>query len=156
MDFSGKKCLFEIFKYITDKNNPNTKQNIKLLLFELIIDKESLDSYLKSKRVFDESMVVVDASSLSDSFIVDSFNLESLRPYFSKDAWQSVISVLKVKKQMSACLVCSKICLDGCIQCTKCLFWFHFSCEDLSEDDFNKDLSKVWLCLKYVIYDGDI
>ena len=93
-------------------------------------------------------MVVVDASSLSDSFIVDSFNLESLRPYFSKDAWQSVISVLKVKKQMSACLVCSKICLDGCIQCTKCLFWFHFSCENLSEDDFNKDLTAVLLCLK--------
>jgi hypothetical protein len=23
--FHEKKCLFEIFKYITDKNNPNTK-----------------------------------------------------------------------------------------------------------------------------------
>ena len=96
-------------------------------------------------------MLVISPESLDDTFIKFLFSdsKKKLEAYFDKNAWIAVIALYDDKVIRSTCLVCARLCLESCIQCTFCFQWYHYSClDDGIPENSVADDSLVWLCPK--------
>ena len=82
---------------------------------------------------FKKDLIIIDANKLGDRFIQD-FDINCLKDYFTNDGWGAVINVYDIKIDLSTCKTCKKLCFNDCIQCSKCLYWFHFICVNLGVD----------------------
>ena len=72
----------------TDIQNQESKY-----LFELVADGSLVNDYIKRKEKFTEDMIVVDPLLLTDLFINEMFQIDSLKEYFEEDAWKAVLDV---------------------------------------------------------------
>ncbi|CAF1075346.1 unnamed protein product, partial [Brachionus calyciflorus] len=89
-----------------------------------------------------------DPEMLSDDVLSE--NIEILEQYFTSDGWEKLNFTLKEKVKKSTCFICKRLCLSGCIQCSRCHFWLHFKCEYLDESKFSDNHeSVVWNCIKF-------
>ena len=52
--------------------------------------------------------------------------------YFSPEAWTSVIEKYNETVKVATCPKCEQLCLENSIQCTKCKYWVHFACDNVS------------------------
>ncbi|CAF0967726.1 unnamed protein product, partial [Brachionus calyciflorus] len=57
---------------------------------------------------------------------------DSLEPFFQKNAWKQVCSLLKAKEEYATCKVCERICLEKCIECESCKNWYNLNCANVS------------------------
>ncbi len=126
----------------------STKPAIKHILQQLTVDKQQLDKCLYEKTLLAKEAINLNIDSLSDIFLLKSFDSKSIKPYFENDAWDLVMSIVDKKKIISTCTVCNKFCLKTSIQCSRCLFWFHYECVELNKSKVDKVLSTIWLCSK--------
>jgi len=106
----------------------------KPFILELLLNDyhEIIISYLEKKKLFETKMIVSDTQSLSDFFIINNFDISSLKEYFNKEAWSKVLTCYKNKIRLSKCGVCLSLCLDNFIECTDCNKWYHWSCAKVS------------------------
>ena len=81
-------------------------------------------------------------------FFFDSkFNLTKLEFYFEENAWDKVKALYKTKVDHSTCIICNNLCIKSSIECTRCKKWYHYTCENIDEENIDKNESMVWLCL---------
>jgi hypothetical protein len=123
-----------------------TKAATKRALQELVTVTK-VDSVIKSGVLITEDLIATEPENLSDMFIDNSIDLQSLQCYFDADAWAAVESLVRAKVRCSTCILCSKFCLSECIQCTSCHKWFHFSCEGVDPSSADTNLTSQWKCL---------
>ena len=108
--------------------NKLSENKINELLKEIIIDfSEVMDDHL-----FSEAEISTDSNTLSDEFLKPSFDKSILRKYFDEDAWLAFCNLLSTKITLSTCNQCKVLCLEKCIECTKCMNWVHFDCDSIS------------------------
>ena len=68
-------------------------------------------------------------------------------PYFDDDGWTAVKSIYQLKIEKSTCLICKRLCLDSCIECTQCINCIHYECKGLQEESNQHDTA-IWLCVR--------
>ena len=79
---------------VIHENVENTRliRDLKYLK-ELISDGDTVVNYVDENKLFEESAVEVDGCILSDIFLTETFELDSLRNYFDEDGWKSCLMV---------------------------------------------------------------
>ena len=85
---------------------------------------------------------------LSDKFIENTFEINVLKQYFDMLAWEKVLNLYNDKIEKSTyyyCKFCIKLCLNNCICCNACNFWFHWKCANVSHYH-SSGKSKNWYC----------
>ena len=120
-------------------------ENIKVLN-ELVADGSKVNDYLMDNKLFDETMINVDPSLLSNLLIT--FDIDTIKHYFEDDAWLLVLDVVKKKLTSILCKICNNSCLLSYAECEICKFFYHFECERISTYFRNKikDGHKSWKC----------
>ena len=82
---------------------------------------------------------------MDDNFL--NFEILNLKTYFDDNAWIKVKDLYESKLIHSKCPICESLCLDLCIQCMECKYWYHFDCVKLTA--YFKNTSKAsWICRK--------
>lgn len=102
---------------------------MRSILKQLIIEETILDKVLSKDFKIKPSMLTKDQSKLSDVFLTK-INLDKV--YFTKTAWSMVQKLIESKISHCTCSICSNVCLENCIECDTCLYWYHFECASVS------------------------
>ena len=90
-------------------------------------------------------MVVNNYEKLNDNFL--NFEILDKKRYFDPLAWEKVIGLYGSKLIHSKCPVCKQLCLDRCVQCTDCKYWYNFDCIKLT-NYFKNNQKASWNCKK--------
>jgi len=99
----------------------------------------------KTNNQIKSFMIRKDFTGLSDHFLT--FKLDSIFNHFETDAWDLVLDLYRKKVEHSTCFVCTELCINDCICCDNCNYWYHYECVKLSYYFRNKKDSK-WCCNK--------
>lgn len=97
-------------------------------LNELITNGACVVDFLDKNKQFTEDLVVVNSSLLSKRFIQSSFNIDTVKEFFTEDAWTAVKQLYTNKINQCTCSVCSDICIIKSISCEICNSWWHIDC----------------------------
>ena len=98
-----------------------------------------------NKSLITSDMIVNNYGKLDDNFL--NFEILNLKTYFDNNAWIKVKGLYESKLIHSKCPICDLLCLDLCIQCMECKYWYHFDCVKLTA--YFKNTSKAsWTCRK--------
>ena len=89
---------------------------MRSILRELVVDESILDKVLDKTFKIKPAMLVTDHTKLSDVFL-SQLNLECLKVYFLKGSWGTVQKLIESKQAHCTCSICSKFCVDKCIEC---------------------------------------
>jgi len=63
---------------------------------------------------------------LNDNFLT--FEIQNLEKYFDDIAWNKVVDLHRSKHNHSLCSICKTLCLEECVCCSDCKYWYHFNC----------------------------
>ena len=86
---------------------------------------------------------------LDDTFLENKRSMyRKLMNYFDKGAWAAVLEILNKHQEHATCPVCLQLCLENCICCDVCSYWYHFECYDASPYHKSGNVKK-WTCSKY-------
>ena len=113
--------------------------------------RESIESTVRSllKVLIRTEMLINNFEKLNDNFI--DFNLTRIKKYFDDNAWKNVQYLHDSKKIHSKCSICDKFCLEMCVSCSSCKYWYHYDCIKLStyyRNLFRNNPKAIWLCKK--------
>ncbi|CAF1114017.1 unnamed protein product [Brachionus calyciflorus] len=133
-------------KFPPGKISKQTKAQIKKFILSAKIN--MLESVFKERTLIEADFLETDPEMLSDDVLSE--NIEILQPYYTSDGWEELTFTLKEKVKKSTCFIFKRLCLSGCIQCSRCLYWLHFKYENLDESKFSENHeSVVWNCIKF-------
>ncbi|RNA41829.1 hypothetical protein BpHYR1_040023 [Brachionus plicatilis] len=69
--------------------------------------------------------------TFGNDIFLKNFELENLKEFSEKNVWIEVqTKARKLKK--STCPICKNHCLEKCIECDSCQYWYHFKCAKVS------------------------
>ncbi|CAF0905897.1 unnamed protein product [Brachionus calyciflorus] len=132
-------------KFPPGKISKQKKAQIKKFILSKKIN--MLESVIKKRTLIEADYLETDPEMLSDDVFCE--NIEFLEPYFTSDGWEKLTLTLKEKVKKSNCFICIRLCLSGCIQCSRCFYWLHFKCENLDKSKFSDNHESVfWKCIK--------
>ena len=121
------------------------EQREKLLLSWFVGADEALEAIMGRKIT--EDLVETIPENDNNACIDESVCIQSIKRFFTEDAWQMVLAILKIKQQGCTyfCPVCQleiNDCTDDSIHCNSCLSWLHFHCAGLKKSPKKKQ----WFC----------
>ena len=87
----------------------------------------------------------VNIDSLNDRFL--KFKMDYINDSFEHDAWTLVLDIYSKKIDHSTCYICKELCLEHCISCFTCKYWYHIGCAKPSRYIQTNPESK-WYCIK--------
>ena len=121
------------------------EQREKLLLSWFVGADEALEAIMGRKIT--EDLVETIPENVNNACIDESVCIQSIKRFFTEDAWQMVLAILKIKQQGCTyfCPVCQleiNDCTDDSIHCNSCLSWLHFHCAGLKKSPKKKQ----WFC----------
>lgn len=98
-------------------------------------------------KLIEESEVEVRPERVSASCLDENVCIRSIQKYFSREGWDSVLSVMRAVEEQPVwyCGRCTCSIRDGSensIHCDSCLVWYHFKCVGLKKSP----KSRVWFC----------
>ena len=94
-------------------------------------------------------MLINNFEKLNDNFI--DFNLTRIKKYFDDNAWKNLLDLHDFKILHSKCSICDKFCLEMCVCCASCKYWYHYDCVNLSNyyrNLFRNNPDAIWVCKK--------
>ena len=107
------------------------EQKEKLLLSWFVGADEALGAIMGRKIT--EDLVETIPENVNNTCIDESVCIQSIKRFFTEDAWQMVLAILKIKQQ--GCTYFCPVCqleindhTDDSIHCSSCLSWIQFHC----------------------------
>ena len=121
------------------------EQKEKVLLSWFVGADEALEAIMGRKIT--EDLVETIPENVNNACIDESVCIQSIKRFFTEDAWQMVLAILKIKQQ--GCTYFCPVCqleindhTDDSIHCSSCLSWIHFHCAGLKKSPKKKQ----WFC----------
>ena len=106
----------------------------QLLLVYNLVAKEYLESakiLINISKQIPFEMIETDFRVLDYIFLEHNRSMyRKLMDYFDKGAWAAVLEILNKHQEHATCPVCLQLCLENCICCDVCSYWYHFECYD--------------------------
>ena len=98
-----------------------------------------------TKTLISAEVLVNNFEKLNDNFLT--FKIENLNKYFDDIAWKKVVNLHRSKSVHSLCSICKTLCLEECVCCSDCKYWYHFKCVQITAYyKYNEKAS--WPCKK--------
>ena len=117
----------------------------KLLLSWFVGADEALEAI--TGRKITEDQVETIPENVNNACIDESVCIQTIKRFFTEDAWQMVLAILKIKQE--GCTYFCPVCqleiddyTDDSIHCNSCLSWIHFRCTGLKKSPKKKQ----WFC----------
>ena len=82
---------------------------------------------------------------MNDNFLT--FEIQNLEKYFDDIAWNKVVDLHRSKHNHSLCSICKTLCLEECVCCSDCKYWYHFNCLKITTYYKNNEKA-AWSCKK--------
>ena len=127
---------------LTEEDEEEDKDSIWYFIKRLVTKEYRHDIENKTrspnKSLISPGMVVNNYEKLNDSFL--NFEMLDIKRYIDPLAWEKVIGLYGSKVIHSKCSVCKQLCLDRCVQCTDCKYWYNFDCIKLTNSKTIKRL----------------
>ena len=118
-----------------------------VVMLSWFLDRHVKEAVLARKRLVLEEDVEVRPERIPATCLDEDVCIQSIRKYFSTDAWCTLTNVLDVLRSNLVwyCGLCAKEMCDeteNSIKCDSCLTWFHFQCVGIKTGP----KAKEWFC----------
>ncbi|XP_043279783.1 uncharacterized protein [Venturia canescens] len=125
-------------------------------LLKCLVDEETAFSAIEHGVVIEEQKVQTRPNEVLDAVADADVNIESIKRYFSSDAWKVVEHIITYKKENDVflCAMCTRD-LDSTVddgsfssnqkfsvRCDYCMSWYHLTCVSLKKPP----TKKIWKC----------